>query len=69
MATWLGAANRRRRSGIHIDPSKRGTFTAAARRAGRSVQGEARAVLADPNASPAMRKKANFARNAAKWHH
>lgn len=54
---------------IHIKPSKRGTFTAAATRHGKSVQEFASQVLAHPeNYSPAMRKKANFARNAAKWH-
>lgn len=55
--------------GIHIAPSKRGTFTAAAKKHGKSVQAFASQVLANPdNYSPAMRKKANFARNAAKWH-
>jgi hypothetical protein len=56
--------------GIHIDPSKRGTFTAAATKHGKSVQGFASQVLANKeNYSPAMVKKANFARNASKWHH
>lgn len=54
---------------IHIKESKRGTFTAAAKKHGKSVQEFASQVLAHPeNYSPAMRKKANFARNAAKWH-
>lgn len=54
---------------IHIKPSKRGTFTAAAKKHGKSVQGFASQVLANKeNYSPAMVKKANFARNAAKWH-
>lgn len=54
---------------IHIAPSKRGTFTAAATKHGKSVQEFARQVLANKeNYSPAMVKKANFARNAAKWH-
>ena len=54
---------------IHIDKNKRGTFTAAASKHGKSVQEFASQVLANPdNYSPAMRKKANFARNAAKWH-
>lgn len=57
-------------SGIHIDPSKRGTFTAAATKHGKSVQEFARQVLGNKdNYSPAMVKKANFARNAAKWKH
>ena len=54
---------------IHIKPSKRGTFTAAAKRHGKSVQSFASQVLANKeNYSPAMVKKADFARNAAKWH-
>lgn len=55
---------------IHIAPSKKGTFTAAASRHGKSVQAFASQVLANKeNYSPAMVRKANFARNAAKWHH
>ena len=55
---------------IHIDPSKKGTFTAAASKHGKSVQEFASQVLAHPeNYSPAMRKKANFARNSRKWKH
>lgn len=55
---------------IHIKPSKRGTFTAAAKRHGKSVQEFASQVLANKeDYSPAMVKKANFAKNASKWHH
>ena len=54
---------------IHIKPSKGGTFTAAAKKHGKSVQSFASQVLANKeDYSPAMVKKANFARNAAKWH-
>ena len=54
--------------GIHIKPSKRGTFTAAAKRHNMSVQEFARTVLNNKaNYSAAMIKKANFARNASKW--
>lgn len=54
--------------GIHIDPSKKGTFTAAADKRGQSVQGFASQVLANPgNYSEAMRKKAQFAHNSAGW--
>ena len=57
-------------SDIHIKPSKRGTFTAAAKKRGKSVQGFASQVLAHKeNYSPAMIKKANFAKNASKWKH
>jgi hypothetical protein len=59
-----------KKGGIYIKPSKRGTFTAAASKHGKSVQAFASQVLAHKeNYSPAMVKKANFARNAAKWHH
>jgi hypothetical protein len=59
-----------KKGGIHIDPSKRGTFTAAATKHGKGVQEFASQVLANKeNYSPAMVKKANFARNASKWQH
>ena len=54
---------------IHIKESKRGTFTAAAKSRGMGVQEFASKVLANKDEySPAMVKKANFARNFAKWH-
>lgn len=55
---------------IHISPSKRGTFTAAATKHGMGVQEFASKVLANKdNYSSAMVKKANFAKNASKWKH
>ncbi len=55
---------------IHIAPSKRGTFTAAATKHGMGVQSFASKVLSNKeDYSPAMVKKANFARNASKWKH
>ena len=55
---------------IRIKKSKRGTFTKAAKQHGMSVQGFADRVLRNPSKySAAMRKKANFARNAASWKH
>lgn len=55
---------------IHIDKNKKGTFTAAATKHGKSVQEFARQVLDNKeNYSPAIVKKANFARNAASWKH
>lgn len=55
--------------GIHIKPSKRGTFTAAAKRHNMGVQEFAKTVLNNKaNYSAVMIKKANFARNASKWH-
>lgn len=61
---------KRENGGIHIAPSKRGTFTAAATKHGMSVQGFASKVLANKeNYSSAMVKKANFAKNASKWNH
>ena len=47
----------------------RGKFTKSAKAAGQSVQEHAKSVLNDPNATPLQKKRANFARNAAKWHH
>lgn len=56
--------------GIHIKPSKRGTFTAAAKKHGMSVQGFASKVLANKGKySSAMFKKARFAKSASKWKH
>ena len=55
---------------IHIAKNKRGTFTAAATKHGMGVQEFAGHVLANKDKySPAMVKKANFARNASKWSH
>lgn len=55
---------------VRIKPSKRGTFTKAAKQHGMSVQGFANRVLINPSKySAAMRKKANFAHNAAGWKH
>lgn len=55
---------------IHIKPSKKGTFTSAAKKHGMGVQEFAGRVLANKdNYSPSMVKKANFARNASKWKH
>lgn len=53
---------------IRIKPSKRGTFTKAAKQHGMSVQSFANRVLRNPSKySAAIRKKANFAHNASKW--
>lgn len=53
-----------------LKESRVGTFTAAANKHHEGVQAFASQVLSHPgNYSPAMEKKANFARNAAKWHH
>ena len=55
---------------IHIAPSKKGTFTAAATRHGMGVQEFAARVLRNKeDYSPSLVKKANFARNASKWNH
>jgi hypothetical protein len=52
---------------IRIKPENKGKFTASAKKAGKSVQAHARSVLANPKASATQKKRANFARNAAKW--
>lgn len=56
-------------SGIHIKKKNRGKFTAAAKRAGMGVQAYARKILNAPKGkySSTLRKRANFAANAAKW--
>lgn len=60
--------NEKKNGGIHIAPSKRGTFTAAATKHNMGVQEFASKVLRNKDSySPAMVKKANFARNASKW--
>lgn len=71
---WANGINfsytRGKDSGIYIKPSKRGTFTAAAKKRGMSVQSFASKVLNNPsNYSKAMRKKAQFAKNASKFKH
>ena len=56
--------------GIYIKPSKKGTFTAAAKKRGMEVQEFASKVMENKeDYSSAMVKKANFAKNAAKWKH
>jgi hypothetical protein len=54
---------------IHIKKSHEGIFTRAAKRAGEGVQEHAQSVLKSAHASGKAKKQANFARNAAKWHH
>lgn len=55
-------------SKIHIKPSKKGTFTAAATKHNMGVQEFARHVLANKEKfTPTMVKKANFAHNSKKW--
>ena len=55
---------------IAIKPSKRGTFTAAAKKHGASVAEFERRVLKNPEKySKAMVKKARFSRNARSWKH
>lgn len=53
---------------IKINPAHKGQFTKKANNAGESVQGFAADVLSPGSkATPATKKQANFARNAAKW--
>lgn len=64
------AEHKYKEGGIHIAPSKKGTFTAAATKHGMGVQEFAARVLRNKNNySPSLVKKANFARNASKWNH
>jgi hypothetical protein len=53
---------------IKIKKANRGLFTAAAKRAGKSVQAYAAYILANKGRfSSTLVKRANFARNAARW--
>jgi len=56
---------RRKRSVIHIRPSRVGSFRAWARRRGLSMSAAIRAGLRSRDVR--IRRKANFARNARKW--
>jgi hypothetical protein len=62
-------AKPKRKSGIHIKPSKEGTFTSWCKRQG--FKGVTSECIAKGLASkdPGIRKKANFARNARRWKH
>lgn len=58
----------KKKSGIHINPSKKGAFTAKAKAHGESVQQYAAEVLRPGSkASPATKRQANFARNSKGW--
>lgn len=52
---------------IHIKPSHKGLFTAEAKAHGETVQQYADSVLSNPKASPALKKRAQFAKNAKKF--
>ena len=57
-----------KKGGIYINPANKGKFTESANRAGMGVQEFARHVLANKEDYSATQvKRANFARNAAKW--
>lgn len=56
-------------SKIHIKEKNKGKFSAAAKRAGQSVQEHARSIMNNPNATPLQKKRANFAIQAKRWHH
>jgi len=55
------------KSKIKINPKNKGKFTASAKKAGKSVQEHARAVMANPNATPLQKRRANFAIQSKKW--
>lgn len=55
---------------IHIKEKNKGKFTEAAKRANMGVQEYASKILANKSKyNPELVKRANFARNAAGWHH
>jgi len=56
--------------GIHIKPENRGKFTAWAKEHGMGVQEAANHIMANKDKySSTLVKRANFAKNARKWHH
>lgn len=56
--------------GIYIKPENRGKFTAYAKAHGKGVQEMASHIMANKeDYSPTLVKRANFAKNAAKWKH
>lgn len=58
------------KSGIHIKKANRGKFTSWAKSHGMGVQQAASHVMANKGKySSTVVKRANFAKNAAKWHH
>lgn len=64
-----GGANYKK-GGIHINPANKGKFTKSASSAGMSTQQFANHVLSNKDRySPTQVKRANFAKNAAKWKH
>jgi hypothetical protein len=63
----LMATPKKKGSGIKINPANKGKYTARAKSNGRTVQQQAAADLKNPNVSPTIKKRANFARNAKKW--
>jgi hypothetical protein len=52
-----------KKSGIHIKESHKGRFTAIKKKTGKTT------AELKHSKSPAVRKMATFAANAAKWHH
>lgn len=71
VAAYGGYLNQHAMGGnIHINPANKGKFTASAQAAGMGTQEFARHVLANKeDYSSTQVKRANFAHNAAGWHH
>jgi hypothetical protein len=71
VAAYGGYLNQHSMGGsIHINPANKGKFTASADSAGMGTQEFARHVLANKeDYSSTQVKRANFAHNAAGWHH
>lgn len=54
---------------INIKDKNKGKFTASAKKAGKSVQEHATAVLHDKKATTLQKRRAQFAKNAKSWNH
>jgi len=59
----------KKKTKIFIQKKNRGKFTKSAKRAGKSVQAHAQAVVNDPKATKKQKKRAQFAKNAKTWNH
>lgn len=60
---------KKKKSGIHIKESKKGTFTKWCKAHGFSGANSSCVAAGKKNKSAAIRKKANFAGAAKKWKH
>jgi hypothetical protein len=63
MCQWRVMSVASKKPPIKINPANKGKYTARAKANGNTVQQQASSDLANPNVSPTIKKRANFARN------